>query len=60
MTMKISEFKKMYKFSKMKTEDDWKVNFVEEIVNLKLQLEFVPDQLTIEEIDEIVNFIVIN
>ena len=63
LTMKKNEFKKNYKFCEMKTEDEWKVNFVKEIVNVKpnvLHLEAGPDELTIEELDEMINFIVTN
>ena len=63
LTMKINEFKKNYRFCEMKTEDELKVNIVKEILNLKqnvLQLEAGPDQLTIEELDQIINFIVTN
>ena len=61
--MKSIEFKKQYKFCEMKTEDEWKLNFVKEIVDLKqnvLQIQDGPDQLTTEELDEILNFIVTN
>ena len=63
LTMKKNEFKKIYKFCEMKTEDEWKVSFVKEIVNVKqyvLHLEAGPDELTIEELDEMINFIVTN
>ena len=63
LTIKPSEFKKNYKFCEMNSENEWKVNFVKEIVNLKqnaLQLESGPDQFTFEELDEIINFIVTN
>ena len=51
--------------SELKRDENWRwiVNFVKEIVNLKqnvLQLEAGPDQLTIEELHEIVNFMVTN
>jgi hypothetical protein len=61
--MKSSEFKKQYKFCEMKTEDEWKINNVKEIVNLKknvLQPEGSPEKLTIDELDKIVKFSVTN
>ena len=59
--MKINDVKKSYKFSEVSREDSWKVSFVKEITNIKqniLHLEASDNQFSIEELNEIINFIV--
>ena len=59
--MKIKDVKKNYKFCEVSREDTWKISFVQEITNIKqniLHLEASDNQFSIEELDEIVNFIV--
>ena len=60
-SMKINDVKKRYKFSEVSREDSWKVSFVKEITNIKqniLHLEASDNQFSIEELNEIINFIV--
>ena len=61
LTMKIKDVKKSYKFCEVSREDTWKVNFVQEVTNIKqniLHLEASENQFSIEEFDDIINFIV--
>ena len=60
-SMKIKDVKKSYKFCEVFSEDTWKVSFVQEITNIKqniLHLEASDNQFGIEELDDIINFIV--
>ena len=61
LTMKIKDVKKSYKFCEVSREHTWKVNFVQEVTNIKqniLHLEASENQFSIEELDDIINFIV--
>ena len=61
--MKIKDVKKSYKFCEVSSEDTWKVSFVQGITNIKqniLHLEASDNQFSIEELDDIINFIVTN
>ena len=61
LTMKIKDVKKSYKFCEVSREDTWKVNFVQEVTNIRqniLHLEASENQFSIEEFDDIINFIV--
>ena len=61
LTIKSSDIKKNYKFCEMKVEDDWKVNIVKEITNIKqnvLELESGEAEFTVAELNEILDFIV--
>ena len=60
-SMKIKDVKKNYKLCKVSSEDTWKINFMQEITNIKqniLNLEAHDNQFSTEELDEIINFIV--
>ena len=60
LTIKSSEMKKNYKFCEMKPEDDWKVNIVKEITNIKqnvLELETSEVEFTVAELNEILDLI---
>ena len=59
--LKIKDVKKSYKFCEVSKEDTWKVTFGQEVTNIKqniLHLEASENQFSIEELNNIINFIV--
>ena len=54
------DIKKNLKFSSLSNENAWRINFVKELTNLKqnsLSLDMHENSLTIEELDEILDYI---
>ena len=59
--MKPREIKRRYKFCEIQGEDDWKINFVKEITNIKqnvLELEPDDNRFTTEELNDLLNYLV--